>query len=230
MYEIIKYFVEHYPLPTFIGYSVVVIGLILALWHYARHTKIAQDISTIYSIFQNREIKILDNKIDSKKYLNYEVKVFEYKRKILMYQKDLKTRETHLPTLIYLTGYENSKIAVSNYENSVKLLKFNDKENKFELKNKISEEFSKNKERLGVIVFFANGIAAYGIMMIPIVFYEDYINKNNVFPLVFFLFLIMILQVYLGAKFLKYMSRFSNALNLLKMERVNIKYYENIEK
>ncbi|RSN87037.1 hypothetical protein [Acinetobacter nosocomialis] len=230
MHELIKYFIERYPVPSFIGYSVVVIGLILVLWHYARHTKIAQDISTIYSFFQEREIKLLDNKIDSKKYLNYEVKVFEYKRKILMYQKDLKTRETHLPTLIYLTGYENSKIAVSNYENSLKLLKFNDEENKFELKNKISEELSKNKERLGVIVFFVNGIAAYGIMMIPIVFYEDYINKNNVFPLVFFLFLIMIFQVYLGAKFLKYMSRFSNALNLLKMERVNIKYYENIEK
>lgn len=230
MHELIKYFIERYPVPSFIGYSVVVIGLILALWHYARHTKIAQDISTIYSFFQDREIKLLDNKIDSKKYLNYEVKVFEYKRKILMYQKDLKTRETHLPTLIYLTGYENSKIAVSNYENSLKLLKFNDEENKFELKNEISEEFSKNKEQLGVIVFFVNGIAAYGIMMIPIIFYEDYINKNNVIPIVFFLFFIMMLQVYLGAKFLKYMSRFSNALNLLKMERINIKYYENIEK
>ncbi|MFW1893913.1 hypothetical protein, partial [Acinetobacter geminorum] len=63
----------------------------------------------------------------------------------------------------------------------------------------------------------------YGIMMIPIIFYEEYINKNNVIPIVFFLLFIMILQVYLGAKFLKYMYRFSNALNLLKMERVNIK-------
>lgn len=230
MYELIKYFIEHYPVPSFIGYSVVVIGLILVLWHYARHTRIAQDILNIYSIFQNREIKILDNKIESEKYLDYEVEIFEYKRKILMYQKDLKTRETHLPTLIYLSGYENSKIAVSHYENSRKILKFNDKKNRFELKTRINDELSKSRERIGVIVFFINGIAAYIIMMIPIVFFEDYINKNNVIPIVFFLFLFMIFQVYLGAKFLKYMSRFSNSLVLLEMERINVKYYENIDK
>ena len=67
-------------------------------------------------------------------------------------------------------------------------------------------------------------------MMMPIVFIEVYINKNNVIPIVFLLFLFMIFQVYLGAKFLKYMSRFSNSLVLLEMERINIKYYENIEK
>ena len=160
MYEIIKYFIEQYPVPSFIGYSVVVIGLILVLWHYARHTRIAQDISNIYSIFQNREIRILDNKIESKIYLDYEVKVFEYKRKILIYQKDLKTRETHLPTLIYLTGYENSKIAVSYYENAYKLLVFNDKKNRFELKEPINEGFAKSKELVGGLVFFINGIAS----------------------------------------------------------------------
>lgn len=230
MFDLIKFFLEHYPVPSFFIYSIVVICLILALWHYARHTKIAQDIFNLYSFVQNREIKQYDIKISSGKFSSYELKVFEYKRKILEYQKDLKTMESHLPTLIFLNGYENSKIAVSMYDNASKFLMFNDEKNKLELKKPITQEHAKRKERIGGIFFFINGIAAYCIMMIPIVFFEESINKNNVIPIVFFLFGLMIFQVYLGAKFFKYKSKRSNALSILEMKRVNIKYEEHIEK
>lgn len=230
MFDIIKYFLENYPVPSIFVYSIVVICLILALWHYARHTKIAQDLFNLYSFVQNREIKQLDQKIETGKYSSYEVKVFEYKRKILSYQKDFKTTETHLPTLIFLNGFENSKVAISNFENASKFLIFNDEKNKFELIKPISEEKAKGKERTGGIVFFLNGIVAYLIMMAPLVFFEESIDSNNVIPIVIFLFCLMLFWVYLGAKFFRYKAKRSNALSLLKMKRVNVKYEEHIEK
>ncbi|WP_151684791.1 hypothetical protein [Acinetobacter seifertii] len=78
--------------------------------------------------------------------------------------------------------------------------------------------------------FLVYGLAAYFITMFLIVYFEASINKNNVIPIVFFLFALMIFQVYLGAKFFKYQSKRSNALGILKMKRVNIKYEEHIEK
>ena len=230
MYDLIKFFLTNYPVPSFFVYSLVVISLILALWHFARHTKIAQDIFNLYSFVQNREIKQFDIKINSGKFSNYELKVFEYKRKILEYQKDLKTTESHLPTLIFLNGYENSRIAVSMYDNASKFLIFNDVKNRIELKKPISEEHAKRKEHFGGWVFFINGIAAYVIMMIPITLFDKEITKNNAIPIAFFLFALMLLQVYLWAKFLRYTSKRSNALSLLEMKRVNVKYEEHIEK
>ncbi|MEN8367697.1 hypothetical protein [Acinetobacter bereziniae] len=230
MIELIKYLLENYPVPIKIVYSVMMIGVVLVLWHYARHTKIAQDIFNLFSFVQNHAIKKLDLKIDSEKYSDYEISIFKYKRKVLSYQKDLKTTETHLPTLIFLDGYENSKLAVNNFENASKFLIFNDEKNKFELKENFSEKYAKGHERTGGIVFFINGMIAYFIMMAPILFFEKSINSNNVIPIVIILFCLMMFWVYMGAKFFKYKSKRSNALSLLNMKRVNVKYEENIAK
>mgnify|MGYP003592798609 CR=1 FL=1 len=230
MLEIIKILKDSSIIPSFIATGIMTLILSFFLYHYARKIQIAQDLFHLFSIVKNRKIKQLDRKISSiDVYSDYEIKIFKYRRKILIYQKDLITKETHLPTLIYLNSLENSPIAVSYYKNARKLVQFNDVNNRLELVSVFDQDYAKKHEGIGVWVFLINGVLAYFIFITPLYLLKEYVVSNTI-PLATFLFFFMIFQIYVGAKFLQYKSKPSNALALLNMTKININYEEHINK
>lgn len=229
MIEILKYLLENYPIPSFIGSSIVIIALILGIFQFAKKTEIAKALFSIYELIIDKEIKSLEKKINSNDYSESEKIIFYYRKKVLKYQRDLKTNETHLPLLIYLSSFENVQYAIKAFHNSREFLKFNDEKFTLEISNELNESTAKARAKLGERVFGFNGILAYFIAMCPIWFFPEYISKTSVIPIFLVLIILIFGQIYLGSLFMRYMAKHKNALELPKMNRINPNFEKDLE-
>lgn len=229
MIEILKFLLQNYPIPSFIGSSIVVIALFLWIFQFAKKTEIAKDLFSIYELIIDKEIKKLEKKIDSNDYLESEKKIFQYRKKVLKYQRDLKTNETHLLLLIYLSGFENDKVAIKVFHNSREFLKFNDETFTLIPSSELNESTAKARAKLGERVFGFNGILSYFIAMIPFWFFPESIAKTSLIPFFIVLIIYIFGQIYLGWLFMRFMAKHKNALELPKMNRINPNYEKDLE-
>lgn len=229
MIEILKYLLENYPIPSFIGSSIVVIALILGIFQFAKKTEIAKALFSIYELIIDKEIKSLNKKIDSNDYLDSEKKIFQYRKKVLKYQRDLKTNETHLPLLAYLNSFENVQYAIKAFHNGRKFLKFNDETFALEPNSELNESKANIRAKRGEYVFSFNGVLAYFIAMCPFWFFPEYISKTSVIPIFLVLIILIFGQIYLGWLFMRYMAQHKNALELPKMNRINPNFEKDLE-
>lgn len=229
MFETLKTLIPNYPIPSIVGTSFVTIYLILATYKLLKHTEIVKDFFNIYGSIKDKEIRDLEKKINSKDYSESEKKIFHYRKKVFKYQRDLKTNETHLMLLIYLSGFENDKAAIATFHNSREYLNFNDKTFILEPRSGLNESKASDRAKLGERVFGFNGILAYFIAMIPFWFFPESIAKTSLIP--FFLVLIIFIfgQIYLGWLFMRYMSKHKNAFELPKMKRIKPHYEKDLE-
>ncbi|WEI17689.1 hypothetical protein PY247_14925 [Acinetobacter proteolyticus] len=120
----------------------------MAIYFFAKKVRIIQDVFSLYDSTRNRKIKELDQKIESDIYSEYEKDVFRYKRKVLSYQKSLKTPETHLPSLVHVNSYENSKFIVDKLKSCGNLVEFDESLGQFKLKQPIDEVRAEKEVRL----------------------------------------------------------------------------------
>lgn len=229
MIEILKYLLENYPIPSFIGSSIVVIALILWIFQLAKKTEIAKAFFSIYELIIDKEIKSLDKKINSNDYSESEKKIFHYRKKVSKYQRDLKTNETHLPLLVYLSSFENDKYAINAFHNGRKFLKFNDETFALEPSSELNESKANVRAKWGEYVFSFNGVLAYFIAMCPFWFFPQYLSKASVLPIIFIFTICIFGQIYLGWLFMRYMAQHKNALELPKMNRINPNFEKDLE-
>lgn len=229
MIEILKFLLENYPIPSFIGSSIVVIALILWIFQLAKKTEIAKALFSVYELIIDKEIKRLDKKIDSSDYSEAEKTIFHYRKKVFKYQRDLNTNETHLPLLVYLSSIENDKYAIKAFHNGRKFLKFNDETFTLETSSELDESKAKVRATLGERVFAFNGVLAYIIAMCPFWFFPEYITKASVLPIFLVLIIFNFGQIYLGWLFMRYMAQHKNALELPKMKRIHPNFEKDLE-
>lgn len=225
MIDLLIKIIETGSVPSFIIYII----FFLAIYFFAKKVRIIQDVFSLYDSTRNRKIKELDQKIESDIYSEYEKDVFRYKRKVLSYQKSLKTPETHLPSLVHINSYENSKFIVDKLKSCGNLVEFDESLGQFKLKQPIDEVRAEKRSKIGEVVFMINGIAAYFTMFVPIHFFEKEINATNVIPIALFLFFAMILQVFLGGVFMRYMRKQKDAILLTKIKPIDLEYLKKLD-
>lgn len=219
------------PEYTFWGLFLLIPIAIVVFWGKVKEAGMFKDVSSLISRYRKNKIAQLKARIEQDTYLKREKELFEYELKVYEYQELLKTRENHLPTLIYLNGFEDSRYAVDAYHNSKDFLKFNDSENKLELKENISDKLAKFLARVGGFLFILISLGAYTLMMFFLYLYDEFgVAKNYVGLWAFFNFLLMLLIIFCGMKLLKFFMKRRQALYLLTLSRINIQYSENIEK
>lgn len=219
------------PEYTFWGLFLLIPIAIVVFWGKVKEAGMFKDVSSLIS--RDRKIKIaqLKARIEQGAYLKREKELFEYELKVYEYQELLKTRENHLPTLIYLNGFEDSRYAMDAYHNSKDFLKFNDSENKLELKKPISDKLAKFLAKVGGFLFISISLGAYALMMFFLYLYDEFgVAKNYVGLWAFFNFLLMLLIIFCGMKLLKFFMKRQQALYMLTLTRINIQYSDNIEK
>ncbi len=229
MIEILKLLWINYPIPGFIGSSIVIIALFLWIFQLAKKTEIAKALFSVYELIIDKEIKNLNKKIDSNDYLESEKKVFHYRKKVLRYQRDLKTNETHLLLLIYLSKFENVQYAMKAFHNSREFLNFDDETFTLTPSSELNEPSAKVRAKWGERIFSFNSILAYLIAMIPFWFFPESITKTSFIPFFVVLIIFTFGQIYLGWLFMRYMSKHKNAFELPKMKRINLNYENDIE-
>ncbi|WEI17690.1 hypothetical protein PY247_14935 [Acinetobacter proteolyticus] len=66
-------------------------------------------------------------------------------------------------------------------------------------------------------------------MFVPIHFFEKEINATNVIPIALFLFFAMILQVFLGGVFMRYMRKQKDAILLTKIKPIDLEYLKKLD-
>lgn len=229
MFETLKTLIPNYPIPNIIGTSFVTIYLILATYKLLKHTEIVKDFFNIYGSIKDKEIRDLEKKINSKDYSESEKKIFHYRKKVFKYQRDLKTNETHLLLLIYLSRFENVQYAIKAFQNSREFLNFDDETFTLTPSSELNESSAKARAKWGERVFGFNGILAYFIAMIPFWFFPESIAKTSLIPFFVVLIIFIFGQIYLGWLFMRYMSKHKNAFELPKMKLINLNYENDIE-
>lgn len=225
MIDLLIKIIETGSVPSFIIYII----FFLALYFFAKKVRIIQDAFSLYDSTRNRKIKELDQKIESDIYSEFEKDVFRYKRKVLSYQKSLKTHETHLPSLVHVNSYENSQFVIDKLKRCDKLVEFDESLGRFKLKQPIDEVRAEKRSKIGEVVFMINGIAAYFTIFVPIHFFDKYINETNVIPIAVFLFFTMIFQVFLGGVFMRYMRKQKDAILLTKIKPIDLEYLKKLD-
>ncbi|WP_159516363.1 hypothetical protein [Acinetobacter sp. 18QD2AZ41W] len=219
------------PDYTFFGIFILTPVVIVVLWGKVKETGMLKDVSSLISRDRKNKINQLKARIEQNSYLQREKEFFEYELKVYEYQELLKTRENHLPTLIYLNGFEDSRYAIDAYNNSKDFLKFNDSENKLELKKPISPKLAKALAKTGGFIFIFISLSAYALMMFFLYLYNELgIQKDYVGIWAFFNFLLMLLIIFCGMKVLKFFMKRQQALYMLSLTRINVQYSDNIEK
>lgn len=219
------------PEYTFWGLFLLIPIAIVVFWGKVKEAGMFKDIGSLVSRDRRNKITQLKARIEQGSYLKREKELFEYELKVYEYQELLKTRESHLPTLIFLNGFENSRSAMDAYHNCKGFLKFNDFENRLELKKAINPKLAKSFAHVGAVIFFSMSLGAYALMMFFLYLYDQFgVAKNYVGLWAFFNFLLMLLIIFCAMKIMKFFMKRQQALNMLTLTRVNIKYSDNIEK
>lgn len=219
------------PEYTFWGLVLLIPFAIAFLWGKVKEVGVLKDVSSLIGRERKIKIALLKMRIDQGSYLPREIEYFKYEFKVYEYQELLKTTESHLPTLIYLNGFENVRFAVDHYNNSKKFLKFNDSNNRLELKDYISPKFARLLSRIGGVIFISIGLSAYILMMYFLYLHEELgVGKNYIGLWAFCNFMLMIIMIVVGMKIMKFLMKRQQALDMLTLERINTKYGDNIEK
>ncbi|MDC5251817.1 hypothetical protein NRA59_16130 [Acinetobacter baumannii] len=94
----------------------------------------------MYSSIKNRDLKRIDERIDSPQYSNEEKEYFRYKKKVLEYKSFYKIPENNLGFFNYVNGFEDQNSFRSMYKNSSKFLNFNREKKELELAEPIDRE------------------------------------------------------------------------------------------
>lgn len=219
------------PEYTFWGLALLIPFAIAFLWGKVKEVGMLKDVSSLIARDKKNKIIQLKARIDQGTYLPREKELFEYELKVYEYQELLKTNESHLPTLIYLNGFENAQFAVDAYQNSQKFLKFNDFENKFELKKSINPRFASGLRKTGGFIFIVISLSAYILMMYFLYLHEELgVGKNYIGLWAFCNFMLMIIMIVVGMKIMKFLMKRQQALDMFTLTRINTKYGDNIEK
>lgn len=146
---------------------------------------------------------------------------FQHRIEILTLQGLLKIKIYNLDFLKFFNGYEDTIRARMLYLNAYKFIQFNEKTKAIELKEPIKENYAEKLSNFGEGLFLGNGILAYIIFVIPVIFFPQYLTPNNVFWILTIVFSILIIQIYAGYKIMKFMKRKKNALELMKLKRID---------
>lgn len=219
------------PRYTFWGLALLTPFALAFLWGKVKEVGIFKDVAALKNKTKTSRVEQLTARKTNDIYLQREKELFEYESKVIEYQTFLKTNESHLPTLIYLNGYQDTKYAIDIYNNSKKFLKFLDTENKFELVKPIDESRANFLATLGAFIFFSMSIGAYFLMIFFLYLYEVYgVAKNNLGLWVLFNFILMLMIIFLAMKIMRFFMKRKQALNLLQLKRIDLSYKDYIDK
>lgn len=226
MIEIAEKFIIN-PENTFWGLAIFIPTVFILLYEKYKSSGIFRDVSTIPVKAKKNKLIELKECINNPIYTPKEKELFEYEIKVLEYQILLKTDISDLPTLIHLNGFENSKGAVTYYNNCKFFLMYHPVDKKFYLNEPIS--YSWLIRTFGIILFVSMTICAYFLMIYFLYLYEVLgINRGYIFIWVFANFVLMSFIIYIGWKIMWFYSKRQQAIELLTMKRKNTYYKINL--
>lgn len=171
-----------------------------------------------------KEIEQITELLDNTELSETMKKNLKYRVKLLYLQLSLKTKETDLEILEYLSGYCDLNSAMKKYNRSKKKLVFVPQNQSFSLSPKYSfdQNFKKAQRCNSWIPFW------YWVLTLPAIIWVLYLNNfehfnsssTNFFnsaPVTMILFTIWVFSV---AFFLRHLLEKANAVELLHMERI----------
>ncbi|MDM1784248.1 hypothetical protein [Acinetobacter bereziniae] len=230
LFELLEKLISN-PKYTFLGIAILAPFAIAFLWGKVKEVGMFKDVASLKNRSKTSRVEQLNLRRDNQIYLAREKELFNYEIKVIEYQNFLKTNESHLPTLIYLNGYENTTFAIYIFNNCRDLIKFNDEKNKFELKERISDVEAKIISHIGAGIFFLMSLGAYFLMIYFLYLHEVYgVAKDYVVVWGIFNFVLMLIIIFLASRIMRFFNKRKHALLLLNLDRINVKYGENIDK
>lgn len=171
-----------------------------------------------------KEIEKITELLDNTELSETMKKNLKYRVKLLYLQLSLKTKETDLEILEYLSGYCDLNSAMKKYNRSKKKLVFVQHSQSFSLSPEYSfdQNFKKAQRRNSWIPFW------YWVLTLPAIIWVLYLNNfkhfdsssTNFFysaPMTMSLFTIWVFSI---AFFLRHLLEKANAVELLHMERI----------
>ncbi|MGQ1157945.1 hypothetical protein ACT436_15165 [Acinetobacter baumannii] len=222
MTELYKLIIEYKLLAQPYIYIVTGILLLVYLINYIKKNEFFEGGYRLYSTIKNRDLKKIDERIISSLYTEEEKEYFRYKRKILEYKSFYKISENNLGFFNYINGFEDQNSFRSMYKNSSKYLKFNNKKKELELAEPINREKANRNSKIGGYVFVSNGMSSYLLCMTPLLFKPQNVSWENALLLLFVIIPLIIIQIYLGWLFMRYIMKKKHALMILEMKRINL--------
>lgn len=176
----------------------------------------------LYSTIKNRDLKRIDERINSSYYTEKEKDYFRYKRKIIEYKSFYKISENNLGFFRYVNGFEDANAFRSMYKNSRKYLKFNNENKELELIKPIDPKKAERKSKIGGFIFVANGMFSYLLFMVPLLIKPEKVSWENAILILCIIIPFIFLLIYIGWLFMIYMMKEKHALMILELKRVNL--------
>jgi hypothetical protein len=203
-------------------YIIIGVSLFIYLINYIKKNEFFEGGYKLYSSIKNRDLKRIDERISSPLYTEKEKEYFRYKRKIFEYKSFYKIPENNLAFFQYVNGFEDQNAFRSMYKNSCKYLKFNKEEKILELNEPIDPKKANRNSKIGGYIFVLNGMFSYLLFMTPMLIKPEKVSWENALLILFVIIPFVIIQIYLGWLFMRYMMRKKHALMILEMKRINL--------
>ncbi|MCG8283981.1 hypothetical protein MID07_04985 [Acinetobacter seifertii] len=220
MFQIIELILQSNNLPEKFTIITAIIGFTVVTLSYIKQQELFKDGLSLYSKYINRKINRIKAYISAGNLSPEQLIRFQHRIEILTLQGLLKLKIYNLDFLNFFNGYEDAIRARMLYLNAYDFVQFNEETKAIELKKPIDEDCAEQLSKIGEFLFFLNGVIAYIIFVIPVVFFPQYLSPNNVFWILAIIFPVMLTQIYLGSKLMKYMKRRKYALELIKLKRI----------
>lgn len=126
-----------------------------------------------------------------------------------------------------MNGFEDYPAARKSYNNGYDYLAFNHEKKCLELKDDIDESKAKLHEKIGGLYFMFNGFLSYLILISPTILFPEHITPKTIGWLLPLFITLALGQFYVGFKVMKYSRKKQDALNILKMRRIETDEEEN---
>lgn len=227
MSELYKLILENKILSQQYIYALTGVLVLIYLINYIKKNEFFEGGYKLYSTIKNRDLKKIDERIDSLQYSNDEKEYFRYKKKVLEYKSFYKIPENNLEFFNYINGFEDQNSFRSMYKNSSKFMKFNRIKKELELAKPIDRDKANTSYKIGEIIFVLNGMFSYLLFTLPFLMKPEKVSWENVLLIVFIIIPFIFIQIYLGWLFMRYMQRKKHALMILEMKRINLDKLKN---
>ena len=214
-------------LGTYWGEFLIAILVLAFSYNYILKSGIIQHLFFVINFKSwkvKKEIEQITELLDNTELSETMKKNLKFRVKLLYLQLTLKTKETDLEILEYLSGYCDLNSAMKKYNRSKKKLVFVPQNQSFSLSPNYSfdQNFKKAQRRNSWIPFW------YWVLTLPAIIWVLYLNNfkhfdspsTNLFysaPMTMSLFTIWVFSI---AFFLRHLLEKANAVELLHMERI----------